>query len=191
VDVPLEETRYDARFSAPDPKHGCIVDKIREFQAILNDPSRPVEERRLALRFLIHPVGDLQQPLHVGDKHDRGGNDTQVRFFNRGSNMHRVWDSDMIERAGRDQNRWLAELAEMDTPLARREEMGGKVEEWGRESLLAARAAYVMPETGALIKSGRKLGDEYQAENVPVVKRRLYQASVRLAMVLNEAFQGE
>jgi hypothetical protein len=50
----------------------------------------------------------------------------------------------------------------------------------------AARAAYVMPETGALIKPGRKLGDEYQAADLPVVKQRLYEGGVRLAMVLNE-----
>jgi hypothetical protein len=91
----------------------------------------------------------------------------------------------MIERAGRNENRWLAELAEMDTPLARREAMGGKVEEWGKESLVAARAAYVMPETSALIKPGRQLRDEYQAENLAVVKQRLNRAGVRLAMVLN------
>jgi hypothetical protein len=166
------------------------VDKIREFQAILKDPSRPVEERRLALRFLVHLVGDLHQPLHVGDNHDRGGNDTQVRFFNRGSNLQRVWDSDMIERARADESRWLAELAEMDTSLARCEGIEGKVAEWGKESLLAARADYVMPGAGALIKPGRNLGDEYQAENLPVVKRRLFQAGARLTMVLNEAFPG-
>ena len=66
--------------------------------------------------------------------------------------------------------------------------MNGKVEDWATESLLAARAAYVMPETGALIKPGRKLGDEYQAANLPVVKKRLYQGGVRLAMVLNEVW---
>ena len=79
-----------------------IVLKTKRFVVTLRDPSRPVEERRFALRFLVHLVGDLHQPLHVGDNHDPGGNDTQMRCFTRGSNMHRVWDSDGIERAGRD-----------------------------------------------------------------------------------------
>jgi hypothetical protein len=91
----------------------------------------------------------------------------------------------MIDRAG-DFGHWMAELIAMDTPEARAKAMGGSVEDWATESLLAAWAAYVMPETGALIKPGRRLGDEYQTENLPVVKRRLYQAGVRLAMVLNE-----
>ncbi len=97
VDVPLDEPRYDPRFSGDDPKRGFIVPKIAEFRAILKDPSKPVEERRKALRFIIHLVGDLHQPMHVGDNRDRGGNDTQIRFFDIGSNMHGLWDSGLIE----------------------------------------------------------------------------------------------
>jgi hypothetical protein len=66
--------------------------------------------------------------------------------------------------------------------------MAGTIEDWATESLLAAHPTYVIPATGALAKPGRKLGDEYQAENRPVVKPRLYQAGLRLAIVLNEAF---
>ena len=62
VDVPLDEPRYDPHFPGDDPKNGFIVDKIAEFRATLKDPSKPVEERRLALRFIVHPVGDLHQP---------------------------------------------------------------------------------------------------------------------------------
>jgi hypothetical protein len=78
VDVRLDEPRYDARFSGPDPRKGCVVDKLMEFVNILGDPARPVEERRVALRFVIHLVGDLHQPLHVGNNGDRGG--TTLRF---------------------------------------------------------------------------------------------------------------
>jgi S1/P1 Nuclease len=70
--------------------------------------SRPNDERRSASRFVTHLVGNLHMPLHVGDNHERGGNDTQVRFFDRGRNMHSVWDSGMIERAGGDEDAWLA-----------------------------------------------------------------------------------
>jgi len=90
VDVPLDEPRYDSRFSADVAQKGCIVDKIHEFQATLKDPARSVDDRRFALRFLIHLVEDLHMPLHVGDDHDKGGNRTQVRFYDRGTNMHRL-----------------------------------------------------------------------------------------------------
>jgi hypothetical protein len=98
VDVPLDEPQYDARFAGDDPRKGFIVPKLMEFINVLGNPDRPIEERRVALRFVVHLVGDLHQPLHVGDNHDRGGNDTQVQWFNRGSNMHRVWDSDILDR---------------------------------------------------------------------------------------------
>jgi hypothetical protein len=127
-------------------------------------------------------------PLHVGDHGDRGGNDTQVRWFDRGSNMHRVWDSGIIDRAGRGEDGWLDDLIAMDTPEARRAAQGGSVEDWATESLLAAREAYQDPRTGQRIKPGTKLADDYQARSLPVAKRRLYEAGVRLAWVLNGVF---
>jgi nuclease S1 len=188
VDVPLDEPRYDARFTGDDPRKGYIVPKLMEFVNVLGNPAAPVEERRVALRFVVHLVGDLHQPLHVGDNHDRGGNDTQVRFFARGSNMHRVWDSDIIDHANKTPDGWLADLAAMDTPEARGKAMAGSVEDWATESLLAARQAYEDPVTGKRIKSGTKLADAYQEANLSVVRRRLDQGGVRLAIVLNEVF---
>jgi hypothetical protein len=88
VDVPLDEPGYDKKWSADDPKHGCVVDKINEFRATLKVKSKSVEDRRFALRFLIHCVEGMHMPMHVGDNHDSGGNDTQVRFFVHETNMH-------------------------------------------------------------------------------------------------------
>ncbi len=191
VDVPFDEPGYDARFSGDDPKKGFIVDKIAEFRAILKDPSKPVEERRLALRFIVHLVGDLHQPLHVGDNRDRGGNDTQVRWFDRGSNMHRLWDSDLIECNTRSEDVWLTELKALDTPEDRQEALKGTVEEWATESLLAARQAYQNPATGLRIKPGANLATAYQEANLPVVRVRLYKGGVRLAIVLNGALSAD
>ena len=83
---------------------------------------------------------------------------------------------------------WLKDLAELDTPIARAAAMKGTIEDWATESLLAARQAYVVPATGKRLKSGQKLGDAYFDANLPVLRRRLYQASVRLAKVLNQTF---
>ena len=75
VDVPLDEPRYDSKLSGDDPKKGCVVDKINEFKVIMKDQAKSVEDRRFALRFLIHCVEDMHQPMHVGDNHDKGGNE--------------------------------------------------------------------------------------------------------------------
>jgi S1/P1 Nuclease len=62
----------------------------------------------------LHCIEDLHMPLHVGDNKDKGGNLTQVRWYDRVSNMHRVWDSGIIERAGTTEEFWLDNLAELD-----------------------------------------------------------------------------
>ncbi len=191
VDVPLDEDRYDDRFAGDAPEKGNIVPKIREFRAILKDRRRPLEERRFALRFLAHLVEDLHMPLHVGENHDRGGNDTQIQFFDQGTNLHRLWDSDMLVRAEADEGKWLEVLARMDTPEARARVTPGRVEDWATESLLAAREAYKNPATGRRITKGTKLGEPYQQANLPVARRRVYQSGIRLAMVLNEVFADE
>ena len=190
VDVPLEEPRYEARFSGDVASKGCVVDKINEFRAVVKDKNKPIEERRFALRFLLHCIEDLHQPCHVGDNHDKGGNQTQVRWFDRGLNMHRLWDSAIIERAGNTEGFWLADLNQLDTDENRAAWMSGTVEDWATESLLAARAAYQVPGTDLRIKSGQKLADDYYKANLPVARRRLCQAGLRLAWVLNEVFPG-
>jgi nuclease S1 len=187
VDVPLDEPKYDAKWSADDPKHGCVVDKINEFRMTLKDTSKSVEDRRFALRFLIHCVEDM--PMHVGDNKDRGGNDTQIRFFDRGMNMHSLWDSGMIERVSREEDYWVKELTVLPSSQTPDTTATGTVEDWATESLLAAREAYVDPATGQRVKSGDKLGLDYLNKNLPVVKERMYLAGIRLAKVLNECFE--
>jgi hypothetical protein len=185
VNVSLNQARYNRKWSADDPQHGFIVDKINEFRLVVKDKSKSIEERRFALRFLLDCIEDLHQPLHVGDNGDRGGNDTQVRFFTRGSNMHRVWDSGIIERAGRVEDRWLADLAALDTPEARAKALTGAIEDWASESSLAARGAYQDPATGKRIRPGARLADAYQEVNLPVAWPRFYRVGVRLAWALN------
>jgi len=105
--------------------------------------------------------------------------------------MHRLWDSDLIEWNTRSEDVWVTELAEVDTPEARAVAMKGKVEEWATESLMAARGAYLVPKTGQRIKTGEKLSREYFDANLPIVRRRLYRAWIRLAVVLNETWPGD
>jgi nuclease S1 len=102
--------------------------------------------------------------------------------------MHRLWDGDMLARAEADEDRWLADLISLDTPEARTKAMAGTVEDWATESLRIARRAYQDPATGQKVKKGQKLADAYQVANLPIARQRLYQAGIRLAMVLNEVF---
>jgi hypothetical protein len=185
VNVPITAPHYGARFC---PAEGCVVRKIADFRAVLTDPNTPRAERRKALRFLVHLVQDMHQPMHVGDRRDRGGNDLQVRFFDDGSNLHRVWDSGLIGRAFPDESSLLRDLTALAGAEAASAWSDGSVEDWADESLAAARDAYRDPVTGRDLRPGAKLGSAYQSANLPVARRRLAQASVRLAAMLNGVF---
>ena len=135
----------------------------------------------------MHLVGDLHQPLHVGDNHDRGGNGTQVRFFKRGSNLHAVWDTHLLTHNGSNEKAWFEQLGELDTEKNRAAWGKGTVEDWANESLAAAKVAYLIPEIQERIRSGDVLGEDYLEANLPTAKERLAKAGIRLATVLNEA----
>ena len=184
VNVPITEPSFDDRFCPP---RGCVVSKVEEFARVVADPTTPLEQRRVALRFLVHFVQDLHQPLHVGDRGDRGGNDLQVRFFGRGSNLHHVWDTGLIERAYDDETELAHDLDTLaDGPISACW-ASGTIDQWATESLMAARLAYLNPADATPLRPGAKLGGAYQESNLPIARLRLAQSGVRLAAVLNEA----
>jgi hypothetical protein len=183
VNVPISERGYDARFCPPT---GCIVSKIAEFKRTLCEPGNPPAQQLLALRFLIHLVPDLHQPLHVGGRWDRGGNDLQVRFFGEGTNLHQVWDFQVIERHSIDEHEWRRILeSAIDRKTLSLWSRGSEID-WANESLEAARLAYRSPQTGAPLKPGARLDEAYYEFALPLVKQRLAQSAVRLATILNQ-----
>jgi hypothetical protein len=184
VNVPITESKFDPKFCA---EAGCVVSKIADMRRVLADRNAPKDERREALKWVVHLVEDMHQPLHVGDRKDRGGNDLQLQFFGRGTNMHRLWDSDIVEHASADEDAWVADLVTFATPERVDDWSRGTVEDWATESLQAARLAYKPPGAPAELKAGQKLGDDYQDFALPIARRRLAQAGVRLANLINEA----
>lgn len=131
------------------------------------------------LKILVHLTGDLHQPLHVGARDDRGGNDVRVDWFRSQSNLHRVWDSEMID----DTRLSYTELAQsLAIPSADqiRKWQSTSIYEWARESQSFNGQVYD-------VGNGR-LGYAYSYVNLPVVRDRLLKAGVRLAGILNDIF---
>ena len=164
------------------------MSKILEMQSVAASEGASDAEKRRALRFVVHLLEDLHQPLHVGDRGDRGGNDLQVRFFEHGTNLHRLWDEGLIERHATDEAVWLRELEEMATGEQSRGWCKGPIEDYATESLQAARDAYLVAGSASFIQSGEPLDGAYFDRELPVVRRRLAQAGVRLACLLNTLF---
>jgi hypothetical protein len=96
-----------------------------------SNPSSPIQ---VGLRFLVHCLEDMHQSCPVGDNKDKGGNDTQVRFYDRGTIMHRLWDSDLIGRVSQSEDVWLKDLAALDTQKSREAAAKGTPEDWAMKA---------------------------------------------------------
>lgn len=95
VDIPTDAPGYDVERYCP--RNQCVVAKIGRYFRIQRDGSRSDADREEALKFVIHFVGDVHQPLHAADRHDRGGNDVRVVYAVRDVNLHHVWDTELVE----------------------------------------------------------------------------------------------
>jgi hypothetical protein len=112
VNLPEDATSFDAQRDCPDG--ACVVRGIARFSAELASPDVGREGKILALKFLIHLVGDIHQPLHVSRKSDLGGNLITVIHRNERSSLHRVWDSGLLD-CGRGE--WNVRAVEIDRTL--------------------------------------------------------------------------
>lgn len=169
------------------PAEDCIVDKIDQFRHELGAAGTSPDERRLALQFLLHLIGDLHQPLHAADRHDKGGNDLWVRTVGdpRG-NLHHYWDTVFVERLG-EADAVAARLDAQITERQRREWSSGSPSDWARESFDAGRDVAYGPLSAT--RGVILLDAAYESAALEVIDRQLARAGVRLAWVLNEALR--
>ena len=188
VNVPIDAAHYDAKYCGRGGN--CVVAKIYSYRKILADTSAPLIERRRALLFLVHFVEDIHQPLHVGDNNDRGGNNTQIQFLGQGMNMHRLWDSGMIEAEKTTDRVWVDRASRLIIPAnLSLWTKANTPEAWADESLQAAKTAYLFPKGSTKpIATGTTLGKDYIQLAEPIIEARLAMAGVRVANELNAIF---
>ncbi len=158
--------------------NGDIIMTIERIVAALKSKKLNAKEEAEHLKMLIHLVGDIHQPLHVG-RPDRGGNDIKIVWFRTDTNLHRVWDSDMID----DTKLSYTELAEsFSKPSAAQIQAWQKVtvRDWAKESISYRPQVY---DYG----NGR-LGYQYSYKYFGIARERMLQAGIRLAGVLNEIY---
>ncbi|MBW6527954.1 S1/P1 nuclease [Sphingomonas sp. RHCKR7] len=163
------------------PPEGDAVTALTRFGATLRDPRASLADRQRALRFVVHIVGDLHQPLHAGDGSDRGGNDRKVTFFGRATNLHSVWDSALVDDEQLSFTEMTAWLSARVTPVQARDWAVTDPRVWIAES--SALRDRVYPAAGEDALSYR-----YVYENTPRMELQLEKGGVRLAAYLNELF---
>jgi hypothetical protein len=184
LNVPRSATKVDISRDC-DRRKSCVVAQITKDERILRG-SDSDEDKTKALKFLAHFVGDIHQPLHISHAVDKGGNAIEVRFLNRKSNMHAVWDKEMLRATHEPWQQIANELTRRITLPKRREWAASEPLQWANESLAIANAA----ETEYRPHGGEfHLGEDYERRELPVVFDRLMRAGVRLGAALDHELQ--
>ena len=177
------------------PAQDCVVDKIRQFTAELAAPSTTPAERLLALKYVLHFVGDVHQPLHASDNHDRGGNCVLVSLGGtRTVNLHSYWDTAVVQDAvGADAAAAAMKLGAAITPAERREWQQGDAAGWATQAYQVARStAYTIGSPAGCQSDVAPiaLSDAYRQAAQKAAMLQLERGGVRLAAVLNRVLAG-
>ncbi len=189
VNVPEGAKGYDASRDCAGGK--CIVAKLDEMQKKFADPKTPKAERIEALKWVVHFVGDLHQPLHVSHESDQGGNSIQVTFFGRPTNLHRLWDSDMIERFDEDSRTFADDLMREIKKEEADAWRSGTPAEWANESWALATTIGYLDTRGKKIENGDKLGRDYWIARSAIIDQQLKKAGVRLAWLIEQGLAND
>jgi hypothetical protein len=172
------------------PADDCVIDKIEEFTAELKKPTTGEDERRFALEFLLHFVGDLHQPLHASDDHDQGGNRKFATAPGiRSNTLHHDWDTEFVARLGGNETEIAQRLIAQITPAERSRWSAGAPADWAMESYSVAKS-----HTYGLLPAPKpanhyQLSAGYVSDATTVTAEQLSKAGVRLALLLNRALQ--
>jgi hypothetical protein len=179
VTIPKGEAYGDS----PAPETGDAITALAGFQTVLRDPSADPEEKVRALRFAIHIIGDLHQPLHAGDGTDRGGNDHDVSWFGDSTNLHSVWDTKLVDDSQLSFMEYADRLGRRITPELAAEWNTSDPGVWVTESTVLRDTIY--PEEGDNLRWG------YVFEHRANMELRLTQSGVRIAAWLNDTFDAK
>ena len=163
------------------PTEGDAITALRKFKAILQDEDASLEDKKLALRFTVHIIGDLHQPLHAGNGTDKGGNDFKMTFFWEQTNLHRVWDSGLIEQEELSYTEMSDWLSRKITKQNIRDWSDTNPVVWAEESAVIRESIY--PQGDAEEAWG------YVYNHRDTLRRRLSQGGVRISAYLNEVFK--
>lgn len=163
---------------------GDVVRAIEVQYALLKDASAPRSDRQLALKMLIHLVGDLHQPMHLGHATDRGGNNWIVTFFGEKLPLHTIWDTNLLESAHAwSHTEWVEEIDRLNSED---EEaiVAGSVTDWARQTHAITTQVY------AGTPQGDSLSYDYVHDWTPVIEQQLLHGGLRLAHLLNSIWPG-
>lgn len=169
------------------PQKRCVTEKIKEYEKILVDPALSLKTRKEAFKFLVHLVADIHQPMHLGNEKDRGGNEITVYFRNKRTNLHRVWDHDLIFLEGKSQLQFARMLNRSIASENKKQWIGGTPDDWSNES----RALVLDFGYRLQFSDRRELSEGYIRGGQSIVEEQLQRAGIRLAEMLNRLLNNK
>lgn len=162
-----------------------VYGALQQQELILGSPATTRAEKTEALKFVVHFVGDLHQPMHVSREEDKGGNTIQLNYDGKGTNLHSLWDSKLIDHEGLTYEQ-MAEQYDHATPVQIRQWQNEPLLQWIWESYQASSKLYAEVEA----MKTRSIDDRYYAAHINIIHDRLEKAGIRLAGVLNHIFRN-
>lgn len=176
--IDADRTYYDM----PANPAGDAVTAIKSRVEMLESPQTSMPDRVLALKILVHVMGDLHQPMHMGHATDLGGNRIKLKYFGRDANLHGIWDTSLVESAHKwSFTEWQQQLDRL-SPEAESVEISGTVDDWARQSADIASEIYVY------FQPGTRVSYDQVARWTPVIEQQLLRGGLRLAHTLNSIF---
>lgn len=170
INFPRGNCTYDAARDCPDGK--CVIAAIESQAKILGSPF-PDDSRLLALKYIVHFIGDIHQPLHAGYGDDRGGNSYQLQAFMRASNLHSVWDTGLIKNLNEDVDTLTARLAMVEV-------IGSSF----NAVKVAEESCHIVEMPG--FYPDKLVDVQYIEKFTPIMEQQLTVAGARLAILLNQ-----
>ena len=185
VDIPIDKPGLDMARDCPNGN--CVIGAIAAMRAKLREPALAADQRREALMFVIHFVGDMHQPLHSSNHGDRGGNEVHIVFQGHPGNLHSLWDGVLLTRMGKEDD--LFPRLSAASARRRKKFAKGSVSDWAEQAHKLAQQMVYGRLPNAAPDAPLTIGADYERRADAVIELQIERAGARLAAVLNQDLQ--
>lgn len=183
LNLPLGLSFEEFKNQVDTMSQGNVYSALINAEQTLKNRDTPRQQQVYALKFIMHFVGDLHQPMHISRAEDKGGNTIQLNYEDKGTNLHSLYDSKLLEKQGLD---YIQLASKFDNVSAE------DIKQWQSDSLITwiwesyQISSQLYAEVDAM--GSRVIDEAYYQKHLPIVEKRIQQAAIRLAGVLNSIY---
>jgi len=182
INLPLGLNRRKFKDSIEKLKNENLLTALALNESVIKNPNATKDQKRIALKFIVHLVGDAHQPMHVSRAEDKGGNTIQVQFDGKGTNLHSLWDSRLLDHQGLS-----------ITQLVAKDDVGKfRIRKWQRATPVdwLFESYKISSKLYQEVEMNNKLDEAYYQSHIKIANKRIEMGGIRLAGVLNELFRN-